>query len=94
MIPALFILFHVLALASFFYSRGIGFVLSFPILAYWLINIFISAITALQYRSAIVAPALFMVFAATHYSYGLGSLFGVPWYAAFLIRRRTKIKGK
>ena len=88
MIPAAFVVSQLAALVAFGFSTGLGLLFSLPFFVYWIVAIFLSIQVAIKHRSFALAPVMIVVFAVTHYGYGIGSLLGMPWY--FLrSKRRT-----
>ncbi len=75
-IPAVFILSQLSAIVAFGTSTIWGLILSLPLIFYWIVVCLLSLKLSLKYRSASLAPALAVVFAATHYGYGFGESFG------------------
>ena len=79
-IPGLFVLWHAVALLAVPLSPAWGLAAAAPLLAYWGLNVFVSLRTAVAERSLAMFFPLVLLFATTHYSYGLGSVIG--WWQA------------
>ncbi len=76
-IPGLFVLWHMLTFLSLAVSPLLTAVMAIPIGLYWVLNTFISGSIALTDGQFKLMPYMMYLFAATHYGYGLGSIFGV-----------------
>lgn len=80
LLPTGFVLWHLLTLVLSFVLPIAAAVMAVPILCYWLLNAFVSLRTAGREKSPGMMLPLMLLFATTHYSYGLGALHG--WLAA------------
>ncbi|MCA8997333.1 MAG: glycosyltransferase family 2 protein [Planctomycetaceae bacterium] len=76
LLPAGFVLWHILALIMAFTAPVLAAVMAAPIVFYWMLNAFVSVKTAMAENAWTMAPALMLLFATTHYGYGLGALHG------------------
>ena len=85
-VPPLFVLWHLLAAACAWLWPAMLPLAVAPIAAYWAVNVLVSARAAWARRSWLLFPCLFLLFPATHYPYGAGSLWG--WLSATLRRKR------
>jgi len=90
-VPALFVFWHIVALGVLMLEPVWGALVSLPLIAYWLMAIFLAAQVAIQHRSVALWPAMLLAFVATHYSYGLGSLAGIPWFFWARLQRRFRV---
>ena len=90
MIPAMFIFYQLITLLTLIYSSGFGILLSIPFFIYWAIALFYSVNISYKYCSFSLAPISLLVFAVTHYSYGVGSILGMPFY--FFKRLKLMLK--
>jgi glycosyltransferase involved in cell wall biosynthesis len=77
LVPIAFVLWHPLALAAFLANPVAGAIASLPIAAYWIMVGYHSFIESLKNKCPGLALVLPPLFAATHFSYGLGSLKGL-----------------
>lgn len=84
-VPPLFFLWHLLAAACAWLWPALLPLALAPIAAYWVMSLAVSAWVARARRSWLLLPYLFLLFPATHYPYGAGSLWG--WLAATLRRK-------
>jgi succinoglycan biosynthesis protein ExoA len=86
LVPLIFVGWHlVVVLAAILGPSWMTIVVALPILLYWVLNVISSVLVAVKHRSFKLFPLMLLVFAATHYGYGLGSMAGV---AQWLLRRR------
>jgi glycosyltransferase involved in cell wall biosynthesis len=77
LVPLGFVLWHLLAvLLGVLMPSFLPWMLA-PIAAYWIVNLAVSARAAWKHRSLPIFPCLILLFAATHYLYGLGNLWGL-----------------
>lgn len=79
-VPAAFVLWQAAMLAALALAPQLYLAASLPFAAYWALNALVSLSLAARERSLRIAPMLCLLFAATHYAYGLGSLAG--WLTA------------
>jgi succinoglycan biosynthesis protein ExoA len=77
LIPLGFVLYHFLCILLFAISPAWGAIGLTPVLIYWLTALGTSILAARSRRSATLVLSLPVVFAATHYCYGLGCLKGM-----------------
>lgn len=77
LVPLAFVLWHVVACALGGVSLGVAGIAAAPIAVYWLCNLAISLAAARRHGDLGVAPYLVLVFAMTHFAYGLASLRGL-----------------
>jgi len=81
-IPIFFVLWHAL-LACLPFSGSLlgtvllGTVLLAPLAAYWVLAFLFAASAAWEHRSAAIFPRLVILFATTHFAYGVGSIAGI-----------------
>ena len=76
LVPLSLVAWHGLAVALSGLAPALAALLVGPVLAYWAINAGVSVHAAASRRDPALAPALFVVFAMTHFAYGLASLQG------------------
>jgi glycosyltransferase involved in cell wall biosynthesis len=80
LIPALFLLWQILAVIVLLFSVKLGLLLLLPLAAYFIIAFALSLKLALVHKSPLLAPVMLVVFAMIHYGYAAGSMLGMPWY--------------
>ncbi len=77
LVPLGFVLWHLLAvLLGLWLPSSLPWMLA-PVAAYWMLNLAVSAQAAWKRRSLRLFPCLMLLFAATHYFYGMGNLWGL-----------------
>lgn len=75
-VPAAFLLWHAVALGGALLAPALLPAWLAPIAAYWILAVYFAGRIALSGRSPLLFPAMLVLFPATHFSYGLGSLCG------------------
>ena len=87
LVPMLFVLWHLLAIVcAWLWPASLPFVAA-PIAAYWIVDVVVSAGTAMARRQWLLFPCLLLLFPMTHYPYGAGSAWG--WLRATFRGRRA-----
>jgi len=76
-VPALFVTWHLFTILASFCSPVMLAPMLIPIAAYWALAAFFAIEAAVRERSLLLFPSLLLLFATTHYVYGVASWLGL-----------------
>ena len=58
-------------------NQAVKIIIAMPLLIYLFLSLYFSMKIAFKKKDLLYMPLLFLIFPATHYSYALGSLYGI-----------------
>jgi len=76
-IPVIFVLWNTVAFVMALLTASYSAIAFGPIALYWLTSAYFSGRASIEHRSLLLFPFLVLLFAITHYGYGLGACAGV-----------------